>query len=150
MMDGPWGLEMLRLGIRHPQESVRLVALAGLERHGTGDDYDTLFDLLPIAGSKSTRIEFGTTLAKLDPERFQEDHADQGQGLDGDLPLPGPLAGCEGAQLIECGLVAVSCCGGDQEGPEREVPELGRLQGSCHEGGIFEVGELLELSLIHI
>lgn len=73
MMNGPWGLEMLRLGIRHPQESVRLVALAGLERHGTGEDYDTLFDLLPIAGSKSTRIEFGTTLAKLDPERFQED-----------------------------------------------------------------------------
>lgn len=73
LMEGPWGLELLRTGIRHPQETVRLAALAGLKRHGGPEDYDVVVEMMSLAGSAPTRAEFGSALVVLDRERFQRD-----------------------------------------------------------------------------
>ncbi len=71
----PWGLDLLRRAARHPQETVRMGALAGLERHGTAEDYDFVSACLPISGSPQSQSEILAILHRLDRERFGRDLA---------------------------------------------------------------------------
>jgi len=73
LMEGPEGLEILRLGIRHPQETVRLAALDGLRAHGAAGDYDMVLQVLSFAAEGKTQVEYALTLDALDHERFRLD-----------------------------------------------------------------------------
>lgn len=104
LMEEPWGLEILRAGIRHPQETVRLAALAGLKRHGTPEDYDVVLQMLSLAGSAPTRAEFGGALVELDRERFQRDLVgwlEEGQNADLWAYTITELADVEDRALVE-------------------------------------------------
>ena len=71
LMDEPWGIEMIRLGIVHPQETVRIVAVAGMRKHGTPQDYEEVLKTMPVASTPQTRADYAACLEALDPERFQ-------------------------------------------------------------------------------
>lgn len=73
LMDGDWGLSLLRYGAQHPQETVRLTALDGLRKHGTPEDYELVESLLGFASSGHTRAEVAVSLHALDPERLDRD-----------------------------------------------------------------------------
>jgi len=75
-MEEPWGLEILRSAMLHPQESVRLRALDGITKHGSPEDYDTIALWLTAATNMSMRLEYASCMSALDPERFARDLAD--------------------------------------------------------------------------
>ena len=70
LMDGPWGIEMLRLGLQHPAQAVRLTALKGISRHGEATDYDMVLRFLPLAGSIQAQADYAGCMHALDPQRF--------------------------------------------------------------------------------
>lgn len=75
LMDEPWGIEIARLGLRHMQESTRLVALDVLRRHGDASDYDEVLGLMPSASNPGALADYASCLEDLDPERYYADLA---------------------------------------------------------------------------
>lgn len=75
VMEGPWGIELGRLGLGHPQETVRMAALDVLEAHGEPSDYDAVQVLIPLASSVQARAELAQALSELDPARFVDEFA---------------------------------------------------------------------------
>ena len=73
LMEEPDGLEILRLGVRHPQETVRLAALDGIRVHGDASDYDMVLQVLALSPASQTQVKYALTLDALDHERFQRD-----------------------------------------------------------------------------
>ncbi len=70
LMQEPAGLELIRRGLGHPQESVRLSALDGIRIHGELADYDAVRVWLPLATSGAIRADYATAMYTLDRERF--------------------------------------------------------------------------------
>ena len=73
LMDGPYGLGILRKGLEHSQESVRIASLDGLTRYGGPEDYDLLSDWLSVSRTSTVRGDYGLAMVQVDPERFLTD-----------------------------------------------------------------------------
>jgi hypothetical protein len=85
LMDGDFGLGMLREGLQHPKEGVRLAALNGISKQGNAGDYDAVLHWMTWASSPESRSRFARTLEQLDPPRYYRDFADwleQGRFMD--------------------------------------------------------------------
>ncbi len=98
LMDEPVGLEILRLGLEHPQESVRLTALDGLRKHGEPSDYDDVARWIPLSTTKENCADLLLAMQAIDPERLYADVA--GWLEEGALPdvVPFVLPRCAGAR----------------------------------------------------
>jgi len=70
VMDGPAGMGIVREGLRHPNELVRLAALDGARKHGKPEDYDAILVNLNISSTQQNRADFATALHNVDPDRF--------------------------------------------------------------------------------
>ncbi len=71
----PWGVGLLRRGARHPQETVRLRAVAGLARHGGPEDYDYVAGCMPLTTTPQSQGDILDALHVLDRERYGSDFA---------------------------------------------------------------------------
>lgn len=70
LSDSPGGMDIIRAGLRHPNELVRLAALDGARKHGGPEDYEGVLVDLNIATTEPNRADFASALYDLDPERF--------------------------------------------------------------------------------
>lgn len=64
------GREMILLGLRHPQETVRKAAARALVQHARPEDFDTLLELMPLSGPES-QGDFALALKASDRARLE-------------------------------------------------------------------------------
>lgn len=103
LMDTPAGLDILRLGLRHPQETVRLAALPGIRKHGGTADYDIVAEMLVLASAPNLQADFAVTLDALDHQRFQRDFTgwlERGEHLDIWMYVIDRLADAQDPELV--------------------------------------------------
>lgn len=70
LMDEPAGLEVLRDGLQHPHEGVRLAALDGINKHGGPEDFELVLFNIGTASGVENQADFATALYSVDPPRF--------------------------------------------------------------------------------
>ncbi|MDE0903161.1 MAG: hypothetical protein OSB42_00895 [Planctomycetota bacterium] len=73
LMDDPAGLTILRSGMDHAADPLRMAAADGMTRHGMPEDYDNVFRWMDNSRNPSTKVSFCKALYAMDPDRFLAD-----------------------------------------------------------------------------
>lgn len=73
LMEDPAGLPILRSGLDHAAEPLRMAAADGLTRHGLPEDYELVLRWVGTTKNNATKVTYCKALRSMDRERFLGD-----------------------------------------------------------------------------
>ncbi|MAE45390.1 MAG: hypothetical protein CMJ86_00710 [Planctomycetes bacterium] len=73
LMEDPAGLPILRSGLDHAAEPLRMAAADGMTRHGLAEDYEYVLRWVNASKNTSTKVTYCKALRAMDPGRFLGD-----------------------------------------------------------------------------